>query len=342
MPHPEASISLGPPTQRATFQAESDEKVYAIPAFGLSVPITTRPPFWRFGFAGYGVSGMGVDYRNTILDPSFTGGMPPVAGEYTELSIMKFAPSIAFQPFERASFGLAVHVDYGMLDLRQGTSSNYGIGAQLGMIYRITDDLSFGLSYVSPQNINYESVVDFSPPGVPGLGLSGLELQSPNQLGVGLAWNGCDRKLLLETDIKWLNWSGAKGYEDFDWKDQIVVAVGAQYKVTPKLALRAGYNYGNNPVKEHNGFNPVGFSSVEGNIIPTYAYESFRIVGFPAIVEHHVTAGVGYDFSQKFGVNLGYMHAFENTVSETDAFNTVKFESSLSEDSADVSFVWRF
>ncbi len=90
-PKVDAKVTLG----GNTIKADSKENVYAIPAIGLSTPITKTMPLWRFGLAAYGVSGLGVDYRNTDLDqPQFAnfGGFPLVAGEYTQLSIMKFAP----------------------------------------------------------------------------------------------------------------------------------------------------------------------------------------------------------------------------------------------------------
>ena len=86
-----------------------------------------------------------------------------------------------------------------------------------------------------------------------------LALSSPNNLGVGVGWEMIPKKLLIETDFKWLNWANADGYRHFDWKDQYVFNIGAQYKPIPKLALRLGYNYGNNPVKPHNNF--VGWQS---------------------------------------------------------------------------------
>ena len=32
--------------------------------------------------------------------------------------------------------------------------------------------------------------------------------------------------LLVETDVKWLNWANAAGYKDFDWNNQWVYAIG--------------------------------------------------------------------------------------------------------------------
>ncbi len=348
LPHPHGEVS----TMGQHFDADSDQKVFPIPAIGLSVPITTAPPFWRFGLAAYGVSGLGVDYRGTVLDnPRFfdfgpRGQFPLVAGEFTELSIMKFAPSIAFQPNSNISFGAAFHLDYATLDLRHGSSSGFGAGAELGMIYKFNEDLTFGLSFVTPQNVDHDKVTDFNGNGH----LDSLALESPMQVGIGAAYQTLGHKLLLEADLKWINWADSNGYQTFDWDNQWVVAFGAQYKPIPQLALRAGYNFGTNPVNTHNGFVgtlglPGSITNVQGKLLPTYYYETFRIIGFPAIIEHHATAGIGYEFTPKFGLNLAYTHAFENSVSESGTNligRPVTLKSKLSEDSVELGLTFRW
>jgi len=92
-----------------TNKADSEDEVYAIPAFGVSIPIgeALNPPNWRFGLAAYGVTGLGVDYRGSDLDqtnPGF-GGNPLIAGTYTQLQSMRFAPAVAYQP--KGSFTLS-------------------------------------------------------------------------------------------------------------------------------------------------------------------------------------------------------------------------------------------
>lgn len=82
-----------------SFRADSQSSVYAILAIGLSLPLDPVTRRWRFGLAAYGVSGFGVDYRDTDLDqPKFFdfgpfGEFPLVAGRYTSLQILKFAPA---------------------------------------------------------------------------------------------------------------------------------------------------------------------------------------------------------------------------------------------------------
>ncbi len=85
-----------------------------------------------------------------------------------------------------------------------------------------------------------------------------LALEQPQQVVLGVAYDIIPNKLLVEVNGKWLNWGNADGYKDFGWKDQWVAAVGMQAKPMDWLAIRMGYNYGNNPVKQHNGFNFLG------------------------------------------------------------------------------------
>jgi long-chain fatty acid transport protein len=146
----------------------------------------------------------------------------------------------------------------------------------------------------------------------------------------------------LAFDVKFLPWSDATGYKDFDWDDQTVFALGAQYKVTPAVALRAGYNQGNNPVKEHNGFNPAENINVQGILIPAPTYEQFRVIGFPAVVEQHATLGLGWEVNSTFIIDLSLLHAFEQEISQSDISNTFSQTSSLEETSASFGLTWRF
>ena len=100
-------------TADGVVKADSEDNVYAIPAIGLSVPLSEdNPKNWRFGLAAYGVTGLGVDYRDTPIDQAtYPSGAPVASGEYTELQIMKFAPSLSFQLLPNLSLGLAFHVD---------------------------------------------------------------------------------------------------------------------------------------------------------------------------------------------------------------------------------------
>jgi long-chain fatty acid transport protein len=337
MPHPQSSVKL---QGVGNYNADSKQNIYAIPAIGLSVPIDPETRRWRFGLAAYGATGLGVDYRGTGLNQNFPGtGYPLVQGAFSSLMIMKFAPSISYEISPNLSVGTALNIDYATLDLGSGSSPAYGIGGQFGVIYRPAPEWSLGAIYITPQNMDFGNVVQTSPGTY-----HALELESPQQAGIGISRTFMDGRLLIEVDGKYINWAGATGYKDFGWQDQWVAGLGAQFALVPKkLFLRAGYNYANNPVQTQNGWG-AGMHNVQGMMFPDYYYETFRMIGFPAIVEQHVTCGIGYAFSEKFEINLAYTHAFENTSSESGSAMGVPatISSSLSEDSVDFGLTFRF
>ncbi|MGB5661460.1 MAG: outer membrane protein transport protein, partial [Thermoanaerobaculia bacterium] len=72
----------------------------------------------------------------------------------------------------------------------------------------------------------------------------------------------------------------------FNWKDQWVYALGADYRVNDTLTLRAGYNYGENPVPDDT-LNPL----------------------FPANVEDHLSFGFSYlagSITYEFGIERAF------------------------------------
>jgi len=344
MPEPKAEVQAS----GQTVKADARDQNYAIPAIGFSVPIGGADARWRFGLSAYGVSGLGVDYRDTALDQSgyFFGTQPLAAGTYTNLQLMKFAPTIAYQVLPNLSVGTSFQINYSTLDLGDGTVAAYSYGVKLGGIYKPIDQLSLGLIYTSPQKATYNRVYDFDGDGR----RQNLTLEQPQEVGLGVAYEFLKPRVLLETNAKWINWSDADGYDDFDWNNQWVFAVGAQWEAIDHVFFRVGYNYAENPVDDHDNWNgsllgPPDFVGVQGKSLPRYYYESFRVIGFPAVVEHHITAGFGYEMGESLVLNLSYMHAFENELSESGTApdgSSAKLKSKLSEDSLSLAFTWRF
>ena len=342
MPEPKAEITAS----GQTYKANARDQNYAIPAIGFSVPIGGPDTRWRFGLSAYGISGLGVDYRDTNLDqPNYFGpGAPLAAGTYTNYQLMKFAPTIAYQVLPNLSVGTSFQVNYSTLDLGDGGVAAYSYGVKLGAIYKPLDQLSLGLVYTSPQKATYNHVYDFNGNGR----RQNLTLEQPQEVGLGVAYEFLKPRVLLETNVKWINWSDAKGYDDFDWNDQWVFAVGGQWEAIDHVFFRVGYNYAKNPVDDHDGWNGTfgaDFVGVQGKSLPRYYYETFRVVGFPAIVEQHIAAGVGYELGENLVLNLSYMHAFENKLSENGTAldgSSAKVESKLAEDSLSFAFTWRF
>jgi long-chain fatty acid transport protein len=323
----------------------NSNKIYPIPSIGIAGPIDGANGQWRYGLAIYGVSGLGVDYQGTALDTTLAPTpFPLVAGLKTELDLLEIAPAVAYRISPDWTIGLAVDVDYGSLDLGNGARTGFGVGAQPGLTYKATDKLTLGVTYVSPKSITYRGVTDFDGDGT----LDNLKLESPQQVKFGLGYDIIPGTLRVATDARWVNWGGADGYKDFGWNDSWVFGLGVQYTVIPdKLTLRGGYDYGNNPVGTDNGFNGTGGNTVnvQGKNVPTYYYETFRLIGFPAIVEQHISLGLEYRVSSNVLVEATYTHAFRNNVTEQGTNllgNPVTLSSSLSEDSFDLGVRFSF
>ena len=101
-------------TPMGTYSGQSQHDFFVIPAFGVTMPIDEN---WRFGIGAYGISGLGVDYRNMGWD---LDGNPANGYEgdlYSRLEVMKFAPMVAYDVNEQFSVGLAVQAGYNNLDL---------------------------------------------------------------------------------------------------------------------------------------------------------------------------------------------------------------------------------
>lgn len=150
--------------------------------------------------------------------------------------------------------------------------------------------------------------------------------------------------LKVGMDIRFINWKKAKGYKDFQWKDQLVLALGGEFKPMQKLALRAGYNFGRSPIR--GGVKDI----MNANNIPNFVrpfsdfdIAFFNLIGFPAITEHHITLGLGYEFTKNFSIDLAYEHAFKKKVSATDNMNLGLFvEAQNAQNAITIGLNWKF
>ena len=305
--------------------AKSQDAAYAVPAIGLSTPVNDK---MMFGVAAYGVSDMGVDYRNK--DPMNTN---------TKVSVMKFVPAVSYKA-GAFSLGAGLDIDYQAADFGAGMAHNYALGERLGAGYEF-GKWNFGLTYITAQSVEHKRIYDFDGLGAGAAfnGYDDLKLENPAQYGAGASYRGLDR-WVFSAEVKYVGWGSAKGYKDFGWENQTVYALGVQHKTTDKLTLRAGWNYGKSPLKIHDNFNLAGLTDVQGKNMGTFGYEYFRVIGFPGIVETHLTFGAGYEFSPRFTLNLGCKTALAKTVAETSGPVTLK--SRLSETAYDLGLNFKF
>lgn len=134
------------------------------------------------------------------------------------------------------------------------------------------------------------------------------DFRLPAVLSFGTAWRPHDR-VLLALDLRYIFWKHAfdenpvtleggsnrdinaiQGGEDAEqrnvmrWRDQLVIATGASFLATDWLVLRAGYNYGRNPIPGET------LSATTG------------------ITEHHVALGAGV-WWDRFDFDIAWIYA---------------------------------
>jgi len=270
----------------------SDADMNVIPEVSIATKITDN---FYAGIGMWGTAGMGTDYRDA--DTTMGGAMNMV----TNLQLMQFAVPLAYK-MDNFSVAVTPILQYGSLDMdfwadmtgtgaapthqSAGVSQDFGFGYNLGVAYEIAG-VTMGATYVGQIDMDYTG----QPAGI-------TELSTPATFGVGASYVMNEHTIAL--DYKQIAWEDAKGYEDFGWQNQDVISIGYQY-ATKGWALRAGYNYAESPIVDSN-------FAIDGGMT-----NMFNLVGFPAIVESHITIGGSYNLSEHTAVDLAYVYSPETT-----------------------------
>lgn len=306
-----------------------------IPALGFSTRLASDRV--TIGLGAFGLGGFGVNYpvdpTNPILAPRPFG----FGQVFSNFQLLKIAPGAAFAVSDRLWIGGAVHVDWASLtvdpfaaappaadpgpDGVPGTGDDrafyssafasdgaFGIGAQVGIIYKVSGNVSLGAAFTSAQRFDeFEFSSTYANPNLPNFGTPRsirfrLDVPAVYSAGVSLIPYS---SLILSGDVRYITYESTEGFkggsfaadgsvEGFGWKNIGVAAVGAQFAATDRLSIRGGYNYSGNPV-------PPELTMIN---LPA-----------PAIVQHHVTVGGGFQVTPALGIHAGYYHAFRNSIS---------------------------
>jgi long-chain fatty acid transport protein len=315
---------------------ESKKSFVPIPAFGVSY----RLPGDRvvLGLAGLGTGGFGVDYpasafptapgesANPILLPQ-PNGFGQVFSDY---SLLKIAASVGWAVTDDLWLGAALNVDRAALavmpmpaaspdfDPDTGTAffpsaaaadGAFGIGFQLGLMYTVNEIFAFGASYTSEQWFRpFEWNSTHANPNLANFGeprTFSFKLNVPAVVGAGVAVQAVP-KLLLAADFKYYFYKHTAGFEipstgpfnpdgslaGFGWDNIYSIAFGLKYEPADIVALYGGYNFSDNPV-------PDSLSMIN--------------IAAPAIVQHHISVGVGIRATSQFEITASYYHAFKNS-----------------------------
>ncbi len=167
-----------------------------------------------------------------------------------------------------------------LLDLK---TDGYGWNANLGLHYQATENLAFGLNYLTKADLHsHGSARGNVNAQLSSLGLDGVEphfrydaeldTALPQVISAGLSWQMHER-LRLALQVDWIGWSDA--YDELvvsledgnneaineltggdslrdrvpvDWKDRFVYRAGVEFALCNETSLQLGYSYGRSPV----------------------------------------------------------------------------------------------
>ncbi len=309
---------------------DSDSTLYGVPALGWKAPVGSGGNMW-FGGGIFGTSGLGVDYEQTVAGT--VAGNPAVLWDgYSAIAFWQAAPTLAWSQSDTLHWGVSLNLDYQAVEFRQRfqdpagntlvnfdlgrTAQEFGFGASAGVMWEATSTVTLGAYYKSKQyfqDLEYNLAagdIDFTGFGGGPLeaGTYELELDYPQQAAIGVAWDAMPT-LTLSADVKWIDWSDTLSELDIDgpgsndvtldtdWEDSWIYAIGVAWAVTPKVNLRAGFNYAEAPIDD---------DDVDNNLL------------LPAIVEQHYTVGGDVDLGQGWDLGFHFMYVPEETLESPD------------------------
>ncbi len=290
---------------------------------------------FAYGIGVLAQGGMGTEYGSSLTGDMTSmmsmGAMRLDKPQRSELGFMRVMLPLAYQVND--SLAVAAQLDYvrATLDMQMltpdgtyvdvsdnsdfnGEMSGDGWAFKLGAHYKINKEFAVGATYHSKTSIDdltgTGTCLSTSNPMCDGqtkYNFRTEDFQWPETYAVGVAWNVND-KLMLAADIKRLMWSdtmenfnfgmdGNVGAMPQNWDDQTVYMIGGQYMIAPGVALRAGFNYAENPIPDN-----------------TLNYL------FPAITEKHFTLGLGWRISPNHAIagSVAYAPEVEQTNPDMD------------------------
>lgn len=292
----------------------SDGRYYVVPNLYVATPVPRIPNLFA-GIGVYSPFGLGSKW----------GDDSPVRYDTTlsEIRLINVNPTIAWKINDRAALGFGINYFNSRVILRR--SNDYapfpdgktdfdadgdGWGYNLGLQVALTDTLRLGVTYRSQVNVEYTGDVHIKgvPVSVdpPVFETFRTDIESkikfPQQVAVGLSWQATP-KLRLELAAEWQNWK-VRDRQDIqtdgipgllpptitipaNWKNSMVVMLGAEYELSDKWTLRAGYGWNQTPVPDET----VDPSIPNGDV-------------------HAVSAGAGYRFNDAVRVDLAGIFAY--------------------------------
>lgn len=296
-----------------SFSANEDE-YFPIPEFAYQKDLGNGQ---SLGIAVYGNGGMNTAYNAPIFDHA-TG-----INSGIDLAQLFISPSWSMKATERTSIGASLNLAYQRVSVKgiadftqpgfsvdptkvtdQGYDSSTGVGVSLGMQHQLSDDVKIGMTYRSRTFMSkFDKYAGLFAEGgdldVPEMVAVGVDIKASPKTRIAMDFShiryedvesiGNDNTLVTGTGQLGADTNGA----GFGWENQTIVKVGVKHEVSPTMAIMAGYNHGNSPVKS---------SQTAFNVLAS------------ATVEDHLTLGAEWKLNANSKLSAQYMHALSNEI----------------------------
>lgn len=237
-------------------EVDSDITLVPSPFLGLGYRLSKRIVL---GLAAYPLEAYGGAFK----DVQTLGG-----NDITSvIATVESSPAVAVAVLDNLSLGFGYRITYIQQIVRSPTligdefvtteTDLSGInfaGFHVGVNYRPVKSVSLGLSYRSKIETTIDGTVD--TPGLPKQDLS-AEVGSPHRFKAGVAYSLLGDRLLIALDMKMMLYEGSheesvatletpagplKQVQPLHWNNAVGLGIGAEYAVSPRVAVRAGYS----------------------------------------------------------------------------------------------------
>ena len=261
-------------------------------------------------------------YGNGGMDTAYTTPIPLLGSRLAGVDLVQLfaAPTLAFKANAHNAFGVSLNIGYqrfsasGLQNFSNAQFSSapnsvtdlygsgaFGGGVRVGWLGTVNKTVSLGATY---QSRTWMQKFDKYRGLFAGQG--GFDI--PANFAGGVALN-VTRTVTVLFDAERIQYGWVKSIANpdfpiqaplgtgngpgFGWHDITAEKTGFDFKLSPKLTLRAGYNHSGLP------FNPS---------------QTFFNLLAPAVVQHHLTAGLTWGLGDGKEINIAYQHAFAETV----------------------------
>ncbi len=259
-----------------------------------------------------GQGSLGVDLMQLIVAPT-------AAYKVNANHSIGISPLLGYQRFKAEGLQAfsAISLYPGNLS-NKGYDDSFGYGVRLGYMGKVAPTVTIGAAYASKMKFD-----EFSK--YKGLFAEQGGFDIPENYNLGVAWQATPA-VKLALDYQRINYAGVASVSNtsqppgcagappfgpgvgtdclggstgigFGWKDIDVWKLGAEYKYSQNMTLRAGWNHSDNPI----GSTDVVFNSIA-----------------PAVITDHVTLGFTYTLATGNEFTMSYMHGFSNDVVGAD------------------------